>query len=306
MKTTNTQVALDQINWGSTGEGLLSGFLGSMNVRDSSQNYDYENNADDVALYTSIASIGLTDDPVLARTDDGIVILKGTRRLNAVKFMAEKDKTLFETRFPTGKVPVKLVEDASDEDLMLIVADHHTVKKLSPLEQFYTVSRFHSFGWDVEKIVKQTGLKKGTVTSYGRIAELGDMPSNDVNELYSMCIRALRGRSGYEEDANAQMPASQIILGVLSACKQAQKAIADEPDADEQEAYDSASSSLKATKDQSIEELLELARNGEGVETPLKTRKASEIRERFELAEGDERDALGWVLQMEGFDWTKN
>jgi len=293
MNKKKEMIKLSMINWGTSGSGLLKGFLGTLNTRDSNTNYDFENDASDVALYTSIAAIGVSAPPIMYRDGESVIALQGTRRWNALKAMSELDPERFKELGYGKGLECVVVSDASQEELMLIVADHHTVKKLSPVEQYYTVSRFAAFGWDVDKISKQTGIKKAMVTTYSRIAAIGKIEHSGAIEIYEQAIRALRGRSGYEEEAT--MPQAQILLGIMSAAKAAASA-EEGGDLSEAEVLDRSVSGLKATKDKTIDEMVKLSKEPLAVVAGMKSIK--EVRDKYEKSTGADRVTLAWVLNI--------
>lgn len=301
----DTVITLSQLDWGRGSKNeLLTGFRGNLNTRDHDMNYDFENNADDIALLNNIAAIGVTNAPIVARTKkkakDGIPFfvtgIQGTRRLMALTYLSETDPERFAEICPNGVRVRILPDDASEEDLMLLVADHATIKKLTPIEQYYTIARFHFFGWSVERIASQTGIKKGLVTQMIRIAKLSEY--DEASTIYLQCIKALRGKSGDDQYKGVKMPASSLLSGVESVCRK------DEQDKDEDKVdIANRKSELKASEGLTIGDMTEQALAG--VEPGLKARSAKDIAARLEVeTEQAVIEALSWVLQIEGYDWS--
>lgn len=303
MKTKHVRIKLDQIEKGQSGKGLLSGFIGNHNVRYDQLNYSFEKNPKDIALMQSIAAIGLTDELVVLETVEGtFIVLKGTRRAAALRFLLEHDEEAFKLHFSDG-VPAKVISDATEEEIMMIVADHATVKELLPIEQFYTVSRFTAFGWDADKIHKSTGIPKSQATSFGRIAALADVEHPAATDVYQQCIDALKGRSGVEDCKDVKMPNSSIIIGMTNIASKV-AAITEKGGEDAEDvSLDNYKSDLKATKGKTMDELAAMVE--EDVPPSDSLRKISEVKERLENAVDDkEIEVLSWVLQREGFTWT--
>jgi hypothetical protein len=289
------------------------GGLSSNNVRtEEGGNFDFTS-GEDKALLTSIVNSGdiggIHTPPIVhinevAEVDaNGVMIvepetvdiLQGNRRLRAAMHLRDTDSAVFSQVFPDGCVTCVVCEGIlTDEQRWAIVADHAYMKRLKPVEQYYTVSKFYAFGWKQEMITNRITGSKALTEKMLRILAIGESATSVGLKLYAMCIASLRGDEG----------AKTVPLGAIHAAG----SIIRKAKGDGNVEAEGVCTLKGAYEGKTLSEILDMVQSGDvgaGSAALRRLRAIGEVKARFESAVDDvERDVLGWVLQLDGFDWT--
>lgn len=253
----------------------------TFNVRDIEKNFDFSKGADK-QLLDSIRAEGLKDHVVLetlAEPIDGFkyIRLKGNRRIGAIEQLAagvkEGDRPAYDLHFANG-VKCIVYPPLPEKIRWTLIADHQYMKKLSPLEQYYTVVKLLALGWTGKEIAEKVTGSMSFVNRCVRIKRLGDSSEQAAIDLYDQIIDRLKGVEGVTAVPDA----------VLTAVAQSLNA-----DKGKYDGSNEAFTGLNAV------EIIDKWQSGG--ETTTKMRSKSDIEKRLSV-ETDPAviDALKWVL----------
>lgn len=171
------------------------------NVRNVETNFDFSKGADK-QLLMSIRAEGLKDPPMLmvVKGRKKLRILKGNRRLMAVQQLAagtaEGDKEAFNAHFGSGILAMVYEEELPDDVQWSLICDHQYMKKLSPLEQYYTVAKLFHLGWPAKEITDRVTGSAGFTARCNRIYKLSQSEDDNAVNLYMAALDRLAGKEG--------------------------------------------------------------------------------------------------------------
>jgi len=205
------RVHIENINFGrKAGVDDLNQFT-TNNVRDVEKNFDFSKGADK-QLLDSIRMEGLKDPLMLMEVKGKKpVVLKGNRRGKAIEILySEADKAAYNAHFADG-ILCMVYPPLPDDVKWSLICDHQYMKKLSPLEQYYTVLKLIRMDWSLQDITTRVTGSMGFTNKCSRIAKLARCEDNYGLKLYNAITDKLKGVEG------AKTVADSVIMAMTQA-----------------------------------------------------------------------------------------
>jgi hypothetical protein len=141
------------------------------------------------ALRAAIVSDGLTDalvvwdNPNPNNPDQRYEVLKGNRRTEAIRLIAEFDPVTFNEHFPEGKIPADVRTNLTDEEALAIKLDHGTQLGLSNWFELYLSVMLHIRARGGSWKLAEAPVVKACRTIFDRVKPLSGKAKDRTEKL---------------------------------------------------------------------------------------------------------------------------